>query len=855
MAHLPHRRATTTPHGGSSCVVDVVTWIVFLCHVAVFLGSQPVAGVTLKVVGPADGVLLPGDIRGKGAVVTIEILPDVNSSTTSPSSTVPSASASGNSLLSSFTAVFSTSSVAELATTAFPRSATAGILVYSVEKDDPLVAFHSFIDKGIFRVFVSSFSKSTVSVTFQSALWRPFTVEPIMMTFLHRAFAPNAAGVLPRNSSGSNDSLVEIADLVPQAPFGIPLQLGMEPATLMQYARRIVLGNSALLATILAWVGKDHHGGVVTYGRLAIIARNTDCTFDLDFVLHPTQVRVGRQFGGQDQTFGCLLMNVSLIVTLVLLHTVFLRRLPFVTKVLPGDQFLPVILLLPGTAVATFETMFISTSPIRWAVAVVLLVLLITALVGAYFVSHDPANLIYSVKLKGWAHRIDRTFIARWRVFFQPYKRGRRHFFLLETAFTLAIAIAASVDRTTPSIDTCFPKSVAVLVILAIEALCVIWLSPFSHTRDKVHVPIAKLLEIALAACSVVLTTGDMMSALVSPDVAYSAFNALIIVAAVTPVIRYGTLLAFVICGKYRVKNITFADVEAEMRSVEDRKASVISSFNRSRAGTRVDLMRRNSTTATTASPSSFATKGLGGGGSGDENLSRVGAEVQPPLAAMERPLLSSVAVERPTKSTFSTKTDVAAVPPKGIVPPQTEEDMVVMRPRTTSTVKREEPTDATAGRNGAATIVPSRIPSAGGNVGSALPSPALGASQQLAASPNAVEHMLSLMATASIVPPTAPTAPSASAISPSVRREADVNGTAPSIGAAPIPPATRQPLSGSGDRFDLDVFLNSVLGGDSNSNDWSSAPFPSDGSRASAANPSSRLPLAPMLPMVVPAR
>jgi hypothetical protein len=302
----------------------------------------------------------------------------------------------------------------------------------------------------------------------------------------------------------------------------------------MRRPRQITTGCLALVSLAAAVIGKDTHVGLLSLGRQSLISRLLECDDELDFVLHPTQLSVGNSMN-----FGCLLMNMSIVILLMVLHTLVLRQFPkLFSPHLPGDHLVFLLAVFAGTTVSTAETVIRTAAPVRWALALVILFMTYLAVIGSLLLTRDPA-VVYSDRFRAWGHRSDPNYITRWRVFFKPYRGGLvRWYMLFELVMTAVIAVLTASPQTSQSHSGCFYQSVTVSALVLVDFVVVVFVWPYHTSRELSFAAVLKVVELAVAGESIVATVQDNVNSKM-----VVAGNALLIFGAVVVLVKYAVAL------------------------------------------------------------------------------------------------------------------------------------------------------------------------------------------------------------------------------------------------------------------------------------------------------------------------
>src|SRR5690606_16601514 len=116
------------------------------------------------------------------------------------------------------------------------------------------------------------------------------------------------------------------------------------------------------------------------------------------------------------------------------------------------------IAALPGTTVATAEVVIRTAAPVRWALALVISLMMYLAVFGAIALARSP-DVVYSDRFRAWGHKTDASFVPRWRVFYKPYRGDSnfsRSYIVVEILVTFVLAVSTASPHPNESHKGCF---------------------------------------------------------------------------------------------------------------------------------------------------------------------------------------------------------------------------------------------------------------------------------------------------------------------------------------------------------------------------------------------------------------
>lgn len=280
--------------------------------------------------------------------------------------------------------------------------------------------------------------------------------------------------------------------------------------TIRQYITGI-LGLVTLVSTI---VGKEPHIHIMSIARMSLIGRVLECGDEVDLLLSPTQIPLGRGIE-KARYFGALIFNTAIAMGLLIGHNVIARIFPrLLPDPPPSLQFVIAGALLPGITLAGIKTMTLQSSPVQFFLAIVVLLMFIGAWFGCYWVTARDKNFFH--RYGRWQHKTDPFFMLRWRVFFTSYKAKRRIYVLAEIIITLLMAVPSGVTLSAylTKDQSCRFRAIAMISIVGVDTLLVLLLRPYAIKIDTVVYAIAKFFELAISAAAVARSSGSLKYAL-----------------------------------------------------------------------------------------------------------------------------------------------------------------------------------------------------------------------------------------------------------------------------------------------------------------------------------------------------
>jgi hypothetical protein len=315
-------------------------------------------------------------------------------------------------------------------------------------------------------------------------------------------------------SSQRTDAVaLQIAFLTPAFDFSnftalrnvpITVEFAVEPEQHeLRDVRRLLTGGLGLGSLVAAIAGRDSHTALLSLGRMSLGGRVLECSDDLDFVLHPTQVKVG-----SSRSFGALMTNLSIVIALMVVHATVLRQLRgVISPYLPGDHLLVVLTLFCGITISAMETVLWTEAPMRWSLALLILLAFYLAIAGAFVLTTASSLTVFDAAKLRWGHRVDGAFIQRWRVMFAPYRgAAARRYFMVELVAAGGIAVAAAFPR-----GDCRQPAIAVFTVTLLDFAVLLAMRPYCAKRDLAFAVVLKLIELTVA--------GESFVASFSPEV------------------------------------------------------------------------------------------------------------------------------------------------------------------------------------------------------------------------------------------------------------------------------------------------------------------------------------------------